>query len=89
MKNRLNYIIIRTIIIICQRLGVSKNDALNIQNFEVGAEESNKESQDHLNSMPQSLPTQKTENLKFSRNLWKSGILSLLAIDASLMKPHS
>ena len=47
---------------------------MNIQKFEVEAEESNKKSQDHLNSMPQSLPTQKTENFKFSRNLWKSGI---------------
>ena len=47
---------------------------MNIQKFEVEAEESNKKSQDHLNSMPQSLPTQKTENFEFSRNLWKSGI---------------
>ena len=35
---------------------------MNIQNFEVEAEESHKKSQDHLNSMPQSLPTQKNSN---------------------------
>jgi len=46
---------------------------MNIQNFEVEAEESHKKSQDHLNSMPQSLPTQKTK-FKFSRNLLKSEI---------------
>ena len=63
---------------------------MNIQKFEVEAEESNKKSQDHLNSMPQSLPTQKTENFKFSRNLWKSGILSFKVIgDSSRVKPHS
>ena len=53
---------------------------MNIQKFEVEAEEYHKKSQDHLNSMPQSLPTQKTENFKFSRNLWKSGILSFQVI---------
>ena len=35
---------------------------INIQKIEVEAEEYHKKSQDHLNSMPQSLPTQKTSN---------------------------
>ena len=60
---------------------------MNIQKFEVEAEESNKKSQDHLKSMPQSLPTQKTENFEFSRNLWKSGIFQVIG-DSSWVKCH-
>ena len=51
---------------------------MNIQNFEVEAEESHEKSQDHFRSMPQSLPTQKAENFEFSRNLSKFGIFYTL-----------